>query len=461
MATDFGVSHVPADLAEDDLDRRLILAFQRGEKEAYQAIHRRHAAKVERICRRMLGNPDDAKDAEQETFLRTYKALARFNGRYRVGAWITRIATNVCLDQLRARARWRWEEMPAELVGLERHGFDEGADPESIHIRRAEGRRIGRLLNSLSPLHRATIVLRDFEGLSYEEIASALEMTECQVKALLHRARKGFRRSWNSGRLAGLVSLPWLRRVQDGARDPLGHGVHAAQTADFAASVSNLAESCSTTLHHCGQLLTERAAAVVTTVALGTAAAVTGVMSLPASPQPSQSTGTGVVASVAGSPQRDGTDDAKGVLVAEGPSTSGASTTAMPTSAESTTAEPGTVEPAPSAEAPEAPPSAAEQPPPSGAAPSEPAPSESPPPSEPPPTGPPASEEPPTASEDPLPSWEEAPASMDGQPLAGSDTPPPEPGRTPPRSPRERDLDITPPGRGPEMAETGNRESET
>jgi RNA polymerase sigma-70 factor (ECF subfamily) len=75
----------------------------------------------------MLGNPDDAKDAEQETFLRTYKALARFNGRYRVGAWITRIATNVCLDHLRARARWRWEAMPAELVEFERHGFDSSA----------------------------------------------------------------------------------------------------------------------------------------------------------------------------------------------------------------------------------------------------------------------------------------------------------------------------------------------
>jgi RNA polymerase sigma-70 factor (ECF subfamily) len=422
MAADLGVSHAPADLADDDLDRRLTLAFQRGEKDAYQAIHQRHAAKVERICRRMLGNPDDAKDAEQETFLRTYKALALLNGRYRVGAWITRIATNVCLDQLRARSRWRWEEMPSELVGLERHGFDESADPESIHIRRAEGRRVGRLLNSLSPLHRAAIVLRDFEGLSYEEIAAALEMTECQVKSLLHRARKGFRRSWNSGRLAGLVSMRWLRRVQDGARDHVGHAAPAAQTADFAASMSNLAASCSTTLHQCGQLLTERAAAVVTTVALSTAAAVTGVTSLPASPQPTQPTGTGVVASVAGSSRTDGTNDAKGALVADEASTTGAPTAATPTSDESTTAEPATVEPAPPEEAPEAAPPAAEEPPPS-----EPTPSELPAPTEPTPTEPLPSEEPPLPAEDPLLSWEEVPPSIDGPPLTPGDTPPPEP----------------------------------
>jgi RNA polymerase sigma-70 factor (ECF subfamily) len=420
MATDIGASHALADLADDDLDRRLTLAFQRGDKDAYQAIHQRHAATVERICRRMLGNPDDAKDAEQETFLRTYKALARFNGRYRVGAWITRIATNVCLDQLRARARWRWEEMPAELVALGRHGFDESSDPETIHIRRAEGRRIGRLLNSLSPLHRAVIVLRDFEGLSYEEIAAALEMTERQVKALLHRARKRFRHSWNSGRLAALVPLPWLRRLEDGARDHIGPGVNAAQSADFAASMSNFAASCSTTLHQCGQLLTERAAAVVTTVALSTAA-VTGVASVPASQEPSQSTGTGVVASAAGSTQSDGTDDAKGALVAEGGSTAGASTTATSTSDNSTTAEPGTDDMAPSAEASEAPPPAAEQPP------TEPAPSESPPPTEAAPTEPSASEEPPPPTDDPSLSLEEGSPSVDGQPLAGGDTPPPEP----------------------------------
>src|ERR671918_2414499 len=100
--------------------------------------------------------------------------------------------------------------MPFELSDLERYGFEERENPESIHIRRADGRRIGRLLASLSPLHRAAIVLRDFEGLSYEEIGAALEMTDSQVKALLHRARKGFRRSWDAGRLAALAPLPWL-----------------------------------------------------------------------------------------------------------------------------------------------------------------------------------------------------------------------------------------------------------
>src|SRR5689334_9645143 len=86
-------------------DKDLAIAFKNGELGAYDAIYGRYSDRVNGVCRRMLGQSEDAKEASQEVFLRVYQALPRFNGRYQLGAWITRIATNVCLDQIRGRNR--------------------------------------------------------------------------------------------------------------------------------------------------------------------------------------------------------------------------------------------------------------------------------------------------------------------------------------------------------------------
>jgi RNA polymerase sigma-70 factor, ECF subfamily len=86
-------------------DRELVLAFQAGEDDAFDHLYQRHRARVTRICRRMLGNLNDAEEASQETFLKAFGALHRFNGRYQVGPWLARIATNVCVDHLRSRGR--------------------------------------------------------------------------------------------------------------------------------------------------------------------------------------------------------------------------------------------------------------------------------------------------------------------------------------------------------------------
>jgi RNA polymerase sigma-70 factor, ECF subfamily len=188
----------------------LALAFQRGDHEAYETIYELYAPRVESVCFRMLGDSFDAQEAAQETFLRVYQSLPRFNGRYHLGAWIARIATNICLDHIRSRARKPSDATPLEILDLESDPADV-SDPEHLYIRNTEARRVKRVLASLPPLHRAAIVLRDFEGLCYQDIASALDLTETQVKALIHRARKGFRKTWNGGGLAAL--LPRRRRL--------------------------------------------------------------------------------------------------------------------------------------------------------------------------------------------------------------------------------------------------------
>lgn len=255
-------------------DKGLALAFQRGEQDAYNDIYATYSARVESICRRMLSDPHDAQEATQEAFLRVYQGLPRFNGRYQLGAWIARVATNVCLDQLRARQRRPSDPYPIDELDLESPEFVLANDPEDFVIKRSEGRRVRKVLDSLPPLHRAAIVLRDFEGFTYEEVASALKITECQVKALLHRARKGFRRSWTS--LAGLFFparlLQRLRRVDqpDGALHVARAGQQVGDVA--ASSMGQAASSCGVMLQQCGQFVGERFAAVATTVVVGAAA---------------------------------------------------------------------------------------------------------------------------------------------------------------------------------------------
>ena len=242
-------------------EKELTLAFQRGEKGAYQAIHDRYSDRVHGVCRRMLGNPDDAQEAAQETFLRTYQALGRFNGRYQMGAWITRIATNVSLDYLRTRARKTAGDRPIDEV--EEVGpltTTEDDDPAAVCVRNSESRHVRKMLASLPPTHRAAIVLRDFEGLSYDEIAVALQMTSPQVKALIHRARQSFKRSWLAARLSALAPgfLHRVRRIEDPAREHLVRSSSAGQLAEVAASSTPIINSCSAWLQSCGQLLTEK-----------------------------------------------------------------------------------------------------------------------------------------------------------------------------------------------------------
>ena len=278
------------DLPEED-ERELTLAFQRGDKGAYQAIYERYSTRVESVCRRLLTNPDDAKEATQETFVKTYLALGRFNGRYQLGSWITRIATNVCLDHLRAGARHPEVSDGSSMDLVAHRDLQDGDDPEELFIKNVESRRVVRTLRSLPAMHRAAIVLRDIEGLSYSEIAIALELSDSQVKALLHRARRGFKKVWQqSGVLSALIPTRLLHRIRqlDAANDHasswLGRAVESAQVQVM---------SCSSALQQCGQLLNERAAAVtaaVVTVAVVGGATVASTVPAPASEQsPSRS----------------------------------------------------------------------------------------------------------------------------------------------------------------------------
>ncbi|MDQ3962992.1 MAG: sigma-70 family RNA polymerase sigma factor [Actinomycetota bacterium] len=241
-------------------DRDLVVAFKAGDADAYNEMYRRYGGRVEGVCRRMLGNADDAHEAAQETFLKAYQALPRFNGNYQLGAWVARIAANVCLDQLRAQSR------RASLVSLPEHKETLDLEPGPEDLVATSDRALD-MLGSLQPLYAKALAMRGVEGMSHKEIAAKLSMTPMQVKALLHRARDSFKRAWEDA--SGWMFAPFagFRSMFTGEKH-----VHAAGAPVTAMSTVG------------SPLLAEKMAAS----AMMVAAAIAGVSVAPstASPQP-------------------------------------------------------------------------------------------------------------------------------------------------------------------------------
>ncbi len=220
-------------------DRMLVLDFQAGQPEAFVEIHRRYGPLAKHVCLRFLPNHQDADDAFQETMIRVFQGLHRFNGRYALQPWVARIATNVSLDQIRTRARRPLLE-DGSIEDHERRDLADG--PEELVERLVDRDLVLSVMAGLPETHRTALVLRELEGRSHREIAQALEITPSQAKALIHRAKGSFRRGWllaitEKGGLAGLALVPllWFARAADGLKRVVDRvGGQATQVAQAA-----------------------------------------------------------------------------------------------------------------------------------------------------------------------------------------------------------------------------------
>jgi RNA polymerase sigma-70 factor (ECF subfamily) len=170
-----------------DEDVRLMLAFRSGDAAAFDTLFGRWSAPLLRYLARMLRDVALAEDLVQEAFLRVYRARDRYAPDARFSTWLYRIATNLALNELRRpvrRARHaRPDEAGAPALVSPAVGPDDAAD-----ARRSAARALS-LLDSLPEKQRAALCLAAIEGLSYAEVAEALEVSESAVKALVHRAR--------------------------------------------------------------------------------------------------------------------------------------------------------------------------------------------------------------------------------------------------------------------------------
>jgi RNA polymerase sigma-70 factor (ECF subfamily) len=165
-----------------------------GDQDAFARLVEQYHRPVYNLCFRMLGTPRDAEDAAQETFLRAYKNIKRYDTKRSFATWLLSIASHYCIDQLRKRRFNTFSIDDDEKSWFEPP--DRGIGPEQTMHMMEKQEQVQELLSKLSPKDRAAIILRYWYDYSYEEIASELSLTVSAVKSRLHRSRRDLAGIW-------------------------------------------------------------------------------------------------------------------------------------------------------------------------------------------------------------------------------------------------------------------------
>lgn len=164
-----------------------ITGAQQGDRQAFGDLVRKHRAGVVNVVYRMCGDAAVAEEAAQEAFLRAWQNLDRYNPRFAFRSWVYRIALNVAVDALRR------ERPTTDLDAEPVVSTDES--PEAWVERKQRAEQVQQVVLSLPPASRAVLVLREYQGLSYQEIAEALDIPLGTVMSRLNYARSHLRRA--------------------------------------------------------------------------------------------------------------------------------------------------------------------------------------------------------------------------------------------------------------------------
>jgi len=181
-----------------DADAELMLRFQRGDDAAFAELVRMYQGRIVSLAYRYLGSAADAEDLAQEVFLRVYRAKESYEASAKFSTWVYRITANASLNYLRGRKARR------KVSGAMPQGAHSGAESDGVaaDFEDTEAERPGermdkdelaqvlrRIVDDLPERQRMAIVLNKYEGLCYEDVASAMDMSVMAVKSLLTRAR--------------------------------------------------------------------------------------------------------------------------------------------------------------------------------------------------------------------------------------------------------------------------------
>ena len=164
-----------------------------GDTNAFEELVLEYEKKVYNVALRMLNNSEDAADMTQEAFIKAYNSLSGFRGDSKFSVWLTRIVSNLCLDFMRSRNRrptvsLSMEDEDGEDVQLDI--ADTSQSPEQLLERSLTRESVRRGLQSLPEDYREILLLREIQGLSYDEIAAALDIEVGKVKSRIFRGRK-------------------------------------------------------------------------------------------------------------------------------------------------------------------------------------------------------------------------------------------------------------------------------
>jgi RNA polymerase sigma-70 factor (ECF subfamily) len=178
----------------DATEAAAVLARARqGDSEAFRALVERHSRSVFRLAYRMTGNEQDAEDVVQESFLRAYRQLGRFESRANFGTWLYRIVSNCSVDLMRAKQARHDQSRGERLEDVVDVMSGDTPGPDRLAASAEIQRRVATALGDLSPLERAAFTLRHYEGRSIEEISRTLGLGTSAAKHSVFRAVKKLR----------------------------------------------------------------------------------------------------------------------------------------------------------------------------------------------------------------------------------------------------------------------------
>jgi len=200
-------------------DRDLVEAARRGDRDAFRTLFERYHRRAYALAFGVLRHQDDALDVVQDAFIKAHKYLDKFEGTSSFYTWLYRIVMNLCIDHLRKHRR-------VKPVELDEAKLEEGAADDTLLPRILGGNpgraladkeiraRIDQALGELSENHRTVIVMRELDGLSYEEMAAAMGCSKGTIMSRLFHARKNMQR-----RLIDLIEHPSAELLKELGQD--------------------------------------------------------------------------------------------------------------------------------------------------------------------------------------------------------------------------------------------------
>ena len=190
-------------------DELLIRRAQRGDADAFEQLLLEHQKNVYNLCYRMAGNPDDAMDLSQETFLRAWRCLDQYQFASAFSTWLYRLCSNICIDFLRRRRRQQTVPLTFEDADGEEQTYavpDAQPLPEEQVELKLTRETLAAAMAQLLPEHRAVLRLRVVNEMSYEQIADVLDIQIGTVKSRLSRARNQLKKILERGNLSRRAS---------------------------------------------------------------------------------------------------------------------------------------------------------------------------------------------------------------------------------------------------------------
>jgi RNA polymerase sigma-70 factor, ECF subfamily len=176
----------------------LLHKVAQGDGAAFKALVIRHQNHVFNLAYRILGDRQRSEDIAQEVFLKVWQTATTFQQKSKFTTWLYRITVNLCLNEIKSRQRWSWirflHAFKTDEVGTE-HLIDRSPSAEDLVIAQELSHRITKALQALPENQRIALILRRYDGLSYQEISGVLDCSVSAVDALLVRAKRAVQAS--------------------------------------------------------------------------------------------------------------------------------------------------------------------------------------------------------------------------------------------------------------------------